>query len=227
MNNIKASLLDMDLGSVKPTSVPVETVEVGVSVGDLVLSYGRAFVQEGYRKNPARMAQINLTESEVTDYCEYLLTKRIECVNGTCQDYHRLKCLYIPAYIQYTLSMIGEVIIRDKGLKLIPVSSTTSELTFTDALKISEKIGMLIDDLCIVQDAMPRSSEGNRDVMSTALIAGYVRSLEKVEHVASTYVTAFLNMKLRQETAFAALYRVQYDDLEFIASALTTQRGLF
>lgn len=86
---------------------------------------------------------------------------------------------------------------------------------------------MLIDDLQIVQDGMPRSSDGNVDVMSTALIAGYVRSLKRVEHVAATYVTAFLGMKLKEEVAMQTLYRVQYDDIEFIATALTSQRGLY
>jgi hypothetical protein len=63
--------------------------------------------------------------------------------------------------------------------------------------------------------------------MTSALIAGYVRSIEPVGHVISTYVAAFMGLKLREEMSFKVLYRVQYDDLQFIASTLATQKGLF
>jgi hypothetical protein len=227
MNSFASSFEALNLGTTQPTSVRMETVEVEVSMGDMVSQYGKAFVREAFRKNPLRAEQINLTDEEVTDYCDFLLTQRVRSIKGDCPDFRKLKCLYVPAYIQYVLSQIGEVTIREQGLKLVPTVKAESEMTLADAITISEKIGMLIDDLQIVQDAMPRESEGCRDVMSTALIAGYVRSMKVVDHVSSTYVTAFLNMKLKQESAFQALYRVQYDDIDFIASALTTQRGLF
>jgi hypothetical protein len=110
---------------------------------------------------------------------------------------------------------------------MIPVVAEESEMTFEEAVEISNKIGAFEDDLQIVYDAMPRSEMGNEDVMSTALIAGYVRSLKVVEHVSSTYVAAFLDMKLKQEVAFQALYRIQYDDLNFIATAFRSAKGLF
>lgn len=109
----------------------------------------------------------------------------------------------------------------------MPVYKNDNVISFDEALVISEKISQFYDDLCIVQDAMPRDNTGNVDVMSTALIAGYMRSINPVTHVAATYVSAFLNMKLRQETAFQALYRVQYDDIGYIVSALSTQKGLY
>jgi hypothetical protein len=102
-----------------------------------------------------------------------------------------------------------------------------SDMTLERAYQISEKIGSFERDLQIVRDAMPRSMDGNPDVMSSALIAGYVRSYKPVGHPAATYVTAFSNMKLRQEMALSALYRIQYDDVSFIQMALTTQKGLY
>lgn len=227
MENKKASNFnELDLGSGKPISVPMETIEVKVE-GDLFDNYAKAFVNEAYRKNPLRAEQIKLTGEEVEAYARFLLTKRIECVHGECADFRKLKVLYIPAWIQYNLAMIGKVVIRDRGLTLMPVEDDPSDMTFKEALEISEKIGMLIDDLQIVQDAMPRTDVGDTDVMSTALIAGYMRSLNPVKHVASTYAAAFMGLKLKEEMAFATLYRVQYDDIAYIASALTTQRGLF
>lgn len=226
-NNKDASIFStLDLGSAKPTSVPMETILVEVE-GDLFGNYAKAFVNEAMRINPLRAKQVKLTAKEVDEYSRFLLTKRIESVNNECTDFRRLKALYVPVWIQYNLSMIGEVIIRDRGIRLMPIEDAASKMTLEEALKVSEKIGMFIDDLQIVQDAMPRSVEGDRDVMSTALIAGYMRSLQPVQHIASTYAAAFMGLKLKEEMAFAALYRVQYDDIEYIASALTTQRGLY
>jgi hypothetical protein len=223
----KVSFEHLDLGSGKPTSVPFETVVVQITNQALFGNYAKAFVKEAFRLNPLRAEQIELSAQEVEDYCKYLLTQRIAAVEGNCPEWRKLKALYIPSWIQYNLSMIGIVVLRDRGLKLVPEMEEPSTMEYGEALKISEKIGMLIDDLQIVTDAMPRGDEGDVDVMSTALIAGYVRALFPVEHVASTYVTAFLGMKLKEEVAMRTLYRIQYDDLEFIASALTTQRGLY
>jgi hypothetical protein len=225
-NKNVSNFSSLDLGSAKPTSVPMETIEVLVE-GSLFDSYATAFVKEAYRKNPLRAEQVALTSDEVLRYARFLLTKRIESIHDNCPDFRKLKALYIPAWIQYNLSMIGIVTIRDRGIKLVPIENEPSQMTLDEAINISEKIGMFIDDLQIVQDAMPRSNDGDLDVMSTALIAGYMRSLNPVKHVASTYAAAFMGLKLKEEMAFSVLYRVQYDDIQYIASALTTQRGLF
>jgi len=226
MSNTNASYSTLDLGSAKPISVPMETIEVKIG-GELFGDYATAFVKEAYRKNPLRAEQVGLKTEEVQDYVKFLTTQRILSVRGECSNFRRLKVLYIPTWIQYNLTMIGNVIIRDRGIRLVPVEDEPSSMTLEQAIRVSEKIGMFIDDLQIVQDAMPRDDSGDVDVMSTALIAGYMRSLNPVKHVASTYASAFMGLKLRQEAAFQALYRVQYDDIAFIAAALTTQRGLF
>lgn len=217
----------LDIGSSKPTSIPNENVEVEIGSETLFGAYAKAFVAEARRVNPLRMEQIGLTVEEVEKYSQFLLERRIAFVNETCDNFRKLKSLYIPSFIQYNLAMVGKLILRDDGLTLIPVYVGPKTISLEKAYVISEKIGSLENDLQIVQDAMPRDVLGDVDVMSTALIAGYVRSIKPVEHVASTYVTAFLGMKLRQEAAFAVLYRVQYDDLNFISTALTTQKKLF
>lgn len=227
MENNFGAFEALDIGTAQPISVPVELVEVEVGVDDLIGRYAKAFVNEAHRVNPLRAEQIALTEDEVEKYCHYLLVQRVKTVQMDCPLFRKLKVMYIPSYVQYALAMIGRVDIREKGLQLVPVADDKDIMTYEEALEVSEKIGSLIDDLQIVQDAMPRDIHGNRDVMSCALCGGYVRSLEKVEHVSATYVAAYLGMKLRQEVAFQALYRVQYDDVEFIASALTTHKGLF
>lgn len=226
-NEAKVStFLSLDLTGAQPTSVPMETVHVEVSAENLLGSYAHAFVQEAYRVAPLRAEQVNLTDEEMTKYCQFLMYQRVLCAQRKCEQFRKLKVLYIPVWIQYNLSMIGEVIIREKGLRFVPVMDDPG-VSLDEAIQISTKVGAFERDLQIVQDAMPRSEKGDVDVMSAACIAGYVRSLEKVQHVASTYVNAFLGMKLREEAAMRVLYRVQYDDVGYIASVLTAERRIF
>lgn len=217
----------LDLGTGAPTSVRMETVKVEVTADDMVTDYARAFVKEAYRVAPARAEQVKLTEDEMIAYAKFLLVKRIECVEDDCKDWRRLKTLYIPVFLQYALRMIGKVVIRKRGLTLVPDMTDRTTITLEEAYTISDKVGSFEDELQLVQDAMPRDNSGDVNVMSTALIAGYVRSMFEVEHVSDTYVAAFLGMKLAEEQAFAVLYRVQYDDIDFIRSALSLNRKLF
>lgn len=217
---------NMDFGLSTPTSVPMEEVQVDISSASMIEDYAKAFVKEAYRVAPLKAEQVKISEEEVVAYATYLLTKRIECVNGMCPDFRLLKLLFIPSFIQYVLSMVGIVVNRAYGLKFTPIQSKPSKMTYDEAKVISEKIGAFIDDLQVVQDGMPRDNAGNPDVMSSALIAGYVRSFQKVEHPAAVYVTAFLNMRLKKETAFQALYRIQYEDYEFLATAFSSMKGV-
>lgn len=198
-----------------------------LSTDNLTGQFGKAFVNETYRVNPLRAEQVKLTAQEVQDYAHYLMTKRVQIVNNDCPDFRKLKVLYIPSWIQYCLAMVGRLVKRDVGLLIVPEMENPSTMSFEEAVKISDRIGAFEDDLQIVKDAMPRTLDGDDDVMSTALIADYVRALKPVQHVASTYVATFLGMKLKEEMAFKALYRVQYDDIDYIASTLTSAREIF
>lgn len=219
---------NLELISSKPTSVEMETIQVEISEMNLFGDFAHAFVAEATRVSPLTMDKVNLTEAEMRKYIDYLTYQRIQCVKGECNDYRKIKLLFIPSWIQYNLSMIGRVIIREVGLNLEPIMEKPDQmLTYQEAVLISDKISAFEGSLQMVQDAMPRSPYGDRDVMSTALVAGYVRSLAPVEHVASTYVTAFMGMKLKEEQAMKVLYRIQYDDYEFIRSAITLQKGLY
>jgi len=216
----------IDLGATKPTARKNEVVEVVVQPNAVLGNFAKAFVTEAERRNPLTFDRVQLTEQEVEDYVHYLMSRRVESVRQECKDFRKLKILWIPSFVQYALRLVGSVTIYGEGLILTPVMKEMSELTFDQARVISEKIGAFSPELQLVQDAMPRDVQGNVDVMSTALIAGYVCARKEV-HVAATYVCAFMGLKLQQEAAFQVLYRLRYDDLEYIASALVTQKGLF
>lgn len=229
MNNFKDIQVSLDklAEGIKPIPAQREIIEVEVSTNDLIRDYGRAFVLEAKRRNPLEADRQELTEQELLDYCDFLLYQRVQQVNDQDVPWRQLKLLYIPSFVQYCLTLIGRLEIRDLGITLIPVFSGQPKLSLAEAKTISQKIAAFEDDLCVLQDAMPREVTGNQDVMTTVLIAGYMRSMQKVTHLAATYVSAFLNLKLKQETVFASLFRIQYDDLDYIASALATTRGIF
>lgn len=219
--------VNLDLGSGKMISIPMETVYVTINTKDLLGDFVRGFIRELTVRNPWRSEQITLTEGELLKYIEYLLTCRVKYVNGESVPWQQLKALWIPSFIQFILTMIGEVEDRDYGFRLMPAMNANSKLKFEDALATSQKLSTLADDFDMVKDAMPRSHEGNINVMSSAVIGEYVRSYRKTEHPVYTYVAAMLNLKLKEEAALSALYRFQYDDVNFIHTALSVTRSLF
>lgn len=212
---------NLDLTGVKPTSVKLDTIYVKVQPEVMVDDYATAFVKECQRINPRRFEQAPISDEEMKKYCRYLLSQRIACIEDSCKDWRMLKNLYIPVFIQYAMSLVGVVDIKDKGLRLVPVMEEDESMTLEEALDLSDRIGLFEHDVQVRKDAMPRSKDGDLDTMSCALIAGYIRSISAVDHPVATYVAAFMGFELQKEQAFQVLYRVQYDDLEFIRAALT------
>lgn len=219
--------LNMDLGSSKGISIPMETIAVTISTEYLLGDYVKGFISEIDMRTPLRGQQIALTEAELMEYLGYLLTVRCQYVRGEKVPWQELKLLWIPSFMQFVLSLIGEVEDREFGIKVVPFMDKESKLTLQKAITISEKLAVLQDDFDLVKDALPRTPVGNQSVMSSAVIGEYVRAYRKVEHPIYTYVAALLNMKLKEETALQSLYRFQYDDINFIHAALTVHRGIF
>lgn len=216
----------LDFGDSVPTGIKMEKIVVKVSAEGLMEDFCKAFINEAARKMPLTAQQPNaLTLPELIDYCRYLLKQRILVVQLNCKDWRKLKALYIPSFIQYLLDCVGEVVLHEYGIRFVPELDGECDLTFDQAAIISDKISAYLPKLQIIRDGMPRKVSGDPDVMSTVIIADYVRSFRLVAHPQSTYLSALLNAKLANEAAFAALFRVQYDDMEFIRSAIVANGG--
>ena len=215
----------MNFGSAGPVPAKLETIAVTIDPSIMVDQYADAFVKETTRVAPLIFERVGLTVEEMRSYARFILKQRVLSVKGECKNYRQCKNLYIPSFLQYAISMIGEVIIRPKGIKLVP-EYDDDVISLQEALAISDKVSAFADKLQMVRDAMPRDSKGDVDVMSTALIAGYAMSIEKVEHESSAYVAAFLGFKLQEELAFRVLYRVQYDDVDYITSAILSRKEI-
>jgi hypothetical protein len=215
----------LTFGTAGPVPAKLETIVVEIDPTIMVDQYAEAFSKETYRVAPLIAERVKLTPEEMKNYSRFILLQRVLSVKGECTLFRKLKPLYIPSFLQYAISMVGEVDIRSKGLRLVP-SFDEEVITLEEALAISDKIKAFADYLQIVQDAMPRDAHGDVDVMSTALIAGYAMSIEKVEHESSAYVSAFLGFKLQEELAFRVLYRTQYDDIGYMTSAILSRKEL-
>lgn len=218
---------NLDFGSQKPYPAKIEDIHVSINT-DYLSNFAKAFVRELHRKAPtlADDPAYRVSTEEVVKYCHYLLERRVHNVHGQCNNFRQLKVLWIPAWIQFCLSQIGEVTIRDYGIKLIP-ECDDCELTFDEAKVISDKIGMFEDYVSIVKDAMPRGIEGDPYTMSMAVIDGYVRSFQKDAHPVHAYVGAFLNLQIAKDNALKSIYRMTYDDVQYILSALTSGGEIF
>lgn len=212
---------ELDWGTKSAAPIRTERVEVTVSVDRLTRDYCKAIVRHVCIEAEKVQAEVQLTEAEVQSYLSFLLTKRCQQIAGTCTDWGKLKSLWIPSYFQWILSCVGEYRDRQYAIDVIPVMDKPSDLTLEEAFAISNKLGEFEHVLHLVRAAMPTGTNGDQTVMSCVIIDNTIRSLRRDVHPGLTYVAAFANLQLRKETAFAALYRTQYDDLDTIAMQMS------
>lgn len=204
--------------------IPVENEKIMVTIepAELLNDYANNFVAEGYRKNPLLAQVVNITAEEVAQYARYLLKARIQHVNGDFSSFRDQNLLFVPAWIEYTISNVGELTVRELGLTFIP-NMEGDTISYDEAKLISDKIRKFEGTLQVVTTAFPKDKSGDPDLMTTAVISNYVRSTKELQHPVTTYLTAFLGMKLREENAFKVLYRIQYDDINYLARALDSE----
>jgi hypothetical protein len=209
----------------KPTSALLETIVVQIDSELILKDFAKAYADELSRRNPTRAREVGLTEQELKDYFDGILAIRIESVEGYSPVWRQAKQLYIPSWIQFVISRVGEVIDTDRGLKIVP--KFAGKYDFDSLLVTSNRLrAFLSDGLALHKDAFPREREGDKDTMTMAIINGYVCGQVATTHPISSYVAAFLGFKLREEIAFKMLYRVRYDDIKYIQAMILAEESL-
>ena len=201
-----------------------DDVHVIITKDNIAAPYVRGFISEMYRMNPLYAKTISLTEQELLNYINYLIAERCEQVNGNYHVRNRNKMMWIPDFIQYVISMVGIVEIRDLGLRLIP-EYEGEVISIAEAQTISDKISLTQDFMSVSRNAFPIDIEGDEEVMTTVLVSSSVRSMKVLSHPVNQLITAFLGMRLKQEALHGVLYRVQYDDLEYLTNVLSSLGG--
>lgn len=210
-----------------PSATEMEDVVVEINPTDFLEGYSRAFVYEAQRTNPIMFEAHPLTEEEVSAYSTFLINERINSVRNNCPNWKNLKLMWIPDWIQYVISLIGTFTNYEYGLRFLPVMDEKVQvITIQEAFAISEKISKYSTSLGMHKDAMPRGDEGDEDVMSCALISNRVKATKKLTHPESSYVAAFAGLSLRKEAAMNVLYRISYDDINYIRNDFLSNKKI-
>lgn len=207
---------ELDFGTKSGTPIKMDLIMVKIGVSIMGQNYVDAMLNHISTVCPAIQERVSLTREELLDYLTYLIAQRCAQCQGKCEQWGRLKALFIPSYTQFVLSQIGIFTDRKYAIQVIPQAEVEETISYAEAVRISEKLSNFEDYLHMDNAAMPPQLEGDRVVMSSAIIADKVRSISRELTPAMQYVVAFANMTLAKESAFSALYRTQYDDIETI-----------
>lgn len=213
----KTSFTNLDWGTNQGRPRLTDVIHVMVSVEALAGKYVEALINQIEVKASLTQRKVNLTETELREYLNFLLTQRTLCCVNDCPNYGRLRALWIPSFWQFVLSCVGIYRDRKYAIEMRPVAAEPSQMSFEDAKAISDKLANFDDVLNLVYGAMPREVAGDKVVMTSAIIANQVYSMSDDATPMNQYVIAFVNGQLAKEAAFAALYRTQYDFVEEIA----------
>jgi len=218
----------------KPTGAQMQVIEVILNPDLMMRDFAKAYEGELYRRNSNLAERSGITADDLYDYFVGILAIHIEHDNvGAIKEWRRAKELYIPAWIQHTISMVGTYVDQIRGLKFVPrllkddKGADPMPYDLSRLLKISEQLAPFrLDGLKIMKDAFPRSPEGDPEVMSMIIAEQCVRSITPDAHPASSYVAAFLGFKLKEELAWVNLYRVKYDDFVLVHEMLLREEVL-
>lgn len=226
-----------------PSNAGYEEVEVEVDTEKIIEGYGEAYAHELHRRNPLKFeASTIINDKTLTWYFEYLVFLRLQSVNGVCKDFRLARSLMIPDWIAFVLDKLGKVYLTNMGLCIKPkVQNTVPKFESedqsekvtkaADAMKFAQQISVelrsfIADGVGMSDNALSRSEEGDVDVMSSILVNDYIHSIKEVTPI-KTYVAAFLGLKLLGETKWEALFRIRYDDVNYIRSRILGEGSLF
>jgi hypothetical protein len=239
--------LEMSVATPTPKQVDIIPVKVGWPSDNVfpLLDYSNLLVDRILVSKP----QLTMSQDsrkalvpepgEVKDYLSLLLKVRVADVSGSRVRKHIMKQLLIPSFFQTLLSLVGKVRIAQLGLEIVPVWADSEEQngTFdvpviTDQewdflLEVSRKLGYHMDCLNLEKAAMPIEVTGDHSLMMTALIDGFVCSMQSVDTGFKCYASSFLRMCLAKETGLKVLYRIQYNDANELIRVLLSKREAF
>lgn len=223
MTNNLDHLTALDFGT-KPISAKLESIEVKIDTALILEDFAKAYLKELNRRNPQRFEASSLTEESLNNYFVGLVKIRVLSIgNEGYKDWRKAKQLYIPSWIEFALSRIGKVRDNRRGLEFYPVMENT-DVNLDEMLGVSNELHAFVEDgIVLHKDAFPRKDEGDYEVMSMAIMDGYVQSIDDKSHPVASYIAAFLGFSLKKEIDFKMLYRIRYDDTDFIRSALLSE----
>lgn len=208
------------------TTDKLEKIDVTIDPNLILSDFAKAYLSELQRRNSIRAKSVAITEAELKEYFISIIAIRVQSVRGNCPVWREAKALFIPTWIEFVITEIGEVVDVDRGLLFTPVFEHQYDIK--KLLATSDKLrAFRSDGVSMSKDAFPRKPEGDYETMSMVIINDYVQSISKDSHPIASYVAAFLGFKLKEEASFKMLYRIRYDDVDFIRTMLLREESLF
>jgi len=202
--------------AVQPSPTSYDELEVVIQPDRLIGSYAKALIDQTWSVNEPMAARVGLSEEELTSYLTFLIVQRVLWVNGEAKERNKLQLLWIPAFADLILTEIGTVHVRDFGITIVPKLNSTEAITFDEAKVISDKLGRFAEYITMFTNQFPRRLEGDLEVMSTALIDGYLKSFTTKVTPSSRFIAAYLGNQLRAKEALRGLFRVSYEPIDYI-----------
>lgn len=144
---------------------------------------------------------------------------------------HQVNNLNYPFWIEHVVAQVGIAVDYDYGLKFVPQLILNEEVQLTlsreKIIDIHHLLGAYEEHgLAVVTNVLPKGTEGNIDVMAMTIIEDIVKSYKHL-HPAGSYVAAFLGNKIAQAKEWSALFRVSYEEVEYIKTQFQISSHLY
>lgn len=201
-------------------------VEVKINATQMLQDFSNSFYLELSRANDRLVDRVQITAGEIMQYFTGILQLRIMDVQGGNKFRKYESQMYMPAWIQFSISQIGQVIDTTYGLTFNPTMDF-EELDIDTMLKTSSKLKYFRDaGVELLNRAFPRSIQGDANFMTLAVIKGKVASYKEGQSPLSMYLAAFLDSTIEEHMTLRGLYRIEYQDVEYVKRVLETTGGL-
>jgi hypothetical protein len=207
----------LDYGTIR-TTAKLEVIQVVIDPTVMIQDYAEGYARDLYGMNPTRYDSLGITADELYDYFKTLLEIRVVAVSSKVDHWREIRHLSIPVWIQFVLWQVGIYEDHDKGLRIVPTLGKKSlKFDISKLQEMSKKLEFFDrDGLTLAYGGFPIGPKGNEEVMSMVILNDYVNSQKENSHPYASYVAAFVGQKLLEEQAFAVLYRIRYDEINFI-----------
>lgn len=144
---------------------------------------------------------------------------------------HQVNNLNYPFWIEHVVAQVGIAVDYDYGLKFVPQLLLTEEVNLhldrDKIIAIHHLLGAYEEyGLALVTNVLPKGTEGNIDVMAMTIIEDIVKSYKHL-HPAGSYVAAFLGNKIAQQKEWSSLFRVSYEEVEYIRTQFQISSHLY
>lgn len=206
-----------------------EVIDVTINPKIVMDEFSESYYEAIQCKHADVLERMSLTKEDLKSYFRNLLYYRIAIIAGTskAKDWDLVSDLWIPSVIQYVLTCIGKVEDLERGLIFQPKCEEAYDLD--QMLEVSTKLSRLVGlGYALVNEAMPRSKHGDKDVMQCAILDNLlVVATRRVDHPSAAYVAATLGLEVEQKVIDGLLYRVHYDSITKIKNALFNEPNLW